>query len=49
MYVDSNVCLYSVGTLCQVSRLVDNLGASVEVMTRFDLIMHLTFASNIVL
>ena len=48
MYVNSDVSLCPVGTLGQVPRLVDNLGASAEV-ARFDLIMHLAFAFNIVL
>ena len=48
MNMDADVCFGAVRTLGQISRLVDNLGASAEV-ARFDLIMHLAFANNIVL
>lgn len=46
--MDSDVSLRSVGTFRQVSRLVNNFGATAEV-TRFDLIVGLAFANNIVL
>ena len=48
MHVDSDVRLCSVGTFGQVSCLVNNFGAAAKV-SRFDLIMHLAFANNIVL
>ena len=46
--MDSDVSLCSVGTFRQVSCLVDNFGATAEV-ARFDLIMGLAFANNIIL
>lgn len=48
MNMDANVWLSSVCALGQIPGLVNNLWASAKV-TRFNLVTHLAFASNIVL